>query len=165
MAGDCAELHLWHDWKPEGRGAASSRRVSERGGECADVRVVATQRVFVDAADVPLQWLDIYLGCDTRGWHACVPASRGAGADLCGDRRAWRDAHVRSAGGVEHVDPCARGGATDVFTDRTDCHGRRRATEHGDRSDGGNGVCGDASLRADGELWAIHGVHVAAGAG
>ena len=69
--------------------------------QCADVRAVAAQRLSVDAADVPLQRLDLYLGGDAGGRHACLPAPRRSGADLRRDRRPWRDAYVRRAGGAD----------------------------------------------------------------
>ena len=70
-----------------------------------------TQRLSLDAADVPLQRLDLHLGGDAGRRHACLPAPRRAGADLRRDRRARRDAYVRRAGGAEHADPRARGSA------------------------------------------------------
>ena len=134
VAGDRAELHLRHHRQSEGRGAASSRRLPERLRQCADLRAVAAQRLSVDAADVPLQRLDLYLGGDAGRRHACLPAPRGAGADLRRDRRAWRDAYVRRAGGADHADPCARRRAARIPADGADRHRRRRAALHGDRA-------------------------------
>ena len=133
--------------------------------QCADIRAVAAQRLSVDAADVPLQRLDLYLGGDAGGRHACLPAPRRSGADLRGDRRAWRDAYVRRAGGAEHADPCA-GDARRAFPQTVQiATGGAAPPSRGDRADGGDGLCGDASLWADGKLRAVDGVHVAAGAG
>src|SRR6266487_753468 len=107
MAGDRAELHVGHHRQPEGCRAAPSWRISERLWQRTDLRPVAPQRLSVDAADVPLQWLDLHLGCDPGWRYACLPAARGARTDLRRNRRAWRDAYVRRADRPDHADPCA----------------------------------------------------------
>ena len=56
----------------------------------------------LDAADVPLQRLDLHLGGDARSaapMSACAGSSRRA--IFAADRRAWRDAYVRRAGGAD----------------------------------------------------------------
>ena len=162
MAGDRAELHVGHDREPEGRRAAPPRRLSECLRQCAHVRVVAAQCLSLDAADVPLQRLDLHLGGDAGRWHACLSPPRGAGTDLRRNCRVWRDAYVRRTGGAEHADPRARGSAPGIPPDGADRHRRRGTSVHGDRAHGGDGFRGDPSLRSDGKLWSVHGMHVAA---
>ena len=55
------------------------------------------QRLSLDAADVPLQRLDLYLGDDGGRRHACLPAQGRAGARSSPHRRARRDASLRRA--------------------------------------------------------------------
>ena len=107
VAGHRTELHLRHDRQSEGRGGASSRGVPERLRQCADVRPVSAERVSVDAADVPLQRLDLYLGGDAGRRNPCLPAPGGAGIDLRRHRRTRRDPHVRRAGRAVDADPRA----------------------------------------------------------
>ena len=76
VGGDRAELHLGHHRQSEGRRLPPPRRLSECLRQCAHLRADAAQRLSLDAADVPLQRLDLYLGGDPGRRHACLPAPR-----------------------------------------------------------------------------------------
>ena len=164
MAGDLAELHLRHHRQSERRRAAPSRRLSERLRQRADLRAVAAQRLSVDAADVPLRRLDLYLGGDPGGRRARLPAPGRCRTGVRRDRRAQGDAHVRRAGGVGDADPRARGGAARLSADGADRHRRRRAAVRGDRPDGGDGLRRHPSVWADRKLRPLDRLHVAAAA-
>ena len=64
---------------PKGVVLSPSRRVSQRAGQRARVPARTRQRVPVDAADVPLQRLDVHVGGDRGRRDARVPAPRRAG--------------------------------------------------------------------------------------
>ncbi len=57
-------------------------------GNALDFGLKPRQRLSVDAADVPLQRLDLHLGGDRCRRHACLSAPRRAGAIFAGDPRA-----------------------------------------------------------------------------
>src|SRR5471032_556754 len=151
MAGDRAELHLRHDWQPEGGGGASSRRLPECLCECVDVRDVTEKRVPVDAADVSLQRLDLYLGGDFGRRDSCLLAAGGAGADLRCHRRTWCYAYVRRTRGAFDVDPCAFAGATTVRPNRQDRDRRGGAAFDSHHADGGDGLRRDTLVWTDGK--------------
>ena len=95
VGGDRALLYLGHHRQSEGCRHAPSWRLPECLRQRAGLRAEPAQRLSLDAADVPLQRLDLYLGRDAAGRHACLPAQRAAGGDLRRHRRARRDPYVR----------------------------------------------------------------------
>ena len=69
-----APLHLGHDGRSQGRGLPPPRRLPQRAGQRARLRAHAAVGLPVDAADVPLQRLDLHLGRDRGGRHPRLPA-------------------------------------------------------------------------------------------
>ena len=88
-------------------------------GNALAFRLDAGQRLPVDAADVPLQRLDLHVGGDRGGRHARVPAPRRSRADLRGDPRPPRHAPVRRADRAQHADPRAGRGEARASTMRS----------------------------------------------
>ena len=81
MAGDRAELHLGHDRRSQGGRVSSSRRVSELVRQRGRVEHAAARPLPVDAADVSLQRLVLYLGLDgVAGTHVCLRRTTAEGA-------------------------------------------------------------------------------------
>ena len=76
MAGGQSELYQWHDGQSKGRGLSQPGGLSAGAGQCGDLDNGVGGTVFMDPADVPLQWLVLPL-------------------DLGGD---WRDQRVPAAG-------------------------------------------------------------------
>ena len=76
VAGHLPALHLGHDRRPQGRRLPSPRRLSQRPRQRAHVRALAAHRLSVDAADVPLQRLDLHVGGHRGGRHPRLPAPR-----------------------------------------------------------------------------------------
>ena len=60
-------LHVWDHGPTEGCHVSSSRRVSERSCDGARPASYGGQRVSLDPAHVPLQWVDVRLGGRRRG--------------------------------------------------------------------------------------------------
>src|SRR6266550_854182 len=71
-----ASLHIGDHRRPEGRCLPPPRRVFECARKRACVSARCRQRLSVDAADVPLQRLDVHVGRYGGGWHPCMPATR-----------------------------------------------------------------------------------------
>ena len=160
---DLALLHLGHHRQPQGRGLPPSRRVPERDGQCGDLRAQPPVHLSVDAADVPLQRLDLHLGGHRRGRDACLPAQGRPGGNLPVDRGDGRDASVRRADRAQHAGARAgRGEAIlrphDRGRDRRGCPAQRR-----DRGHGADGLPRHPPLRPDRELRPGHGLRRAGG--
>ncbi len=165
MGGDRAQLYLGHHRQPEGRRLSPPRRVFERARQRDHLRARPPFGLSVDAADVPLQRLDLYLGRHRGRRHACLSPPRRAGADLRRDRRAPGDPSVRRADRLEHAGPCAGLGKAAVRPCRRGGDRRRGAALDGDRGDGADGVPRHPPLWPDRELWALDGVRLAGGMG
>ncbi len=125
-----APVHVGHDGRSQGRRLSPPRCVPQRAGQRARIRADAGVGVSVDAADVPLQRLDVHVGRHRRRRHARVPAPRRACADLPRDRRAPGDPPLRRAGGPQPARTRARrqpGGASSIAsTSRPGARRRRR---------------------------------------
>ena len=88
VAGHLPALHLGDHGRSQGRRLSPPRRLSQRARQRADLRALAAHGLSLDAADVPLQRLDLHVGGHRGRRHARVPAPRRSGADLSRHRAA-----------------------------------------------------------------------------
>ena len=108
MGRHCAQLHLGHDRQSQGRGDASSRRLSQRRQQHPRRRSRPASGLSLDAADVSLQRLVLSLDGRGRRRRQCLPAQGRSGQDLRADPEARRHPHVRRADRLQHADQRAR---------------------------------------------------------
>ena len=148
-------LHVRHHRQSEGRGVQSSRRASRRHVERADLQARPPHPVPVDAADVPLLGLDLYLGRHRRRRHACVPAQGRPETHFRADRRAPCHPHVRRADRADDADPRARRAQAQAAGPATSDDRRRGAALAGAARHGGDGLRRAARLRHHRKLWAV----------
>ena len=165
VAGDQPRLHVGDHRQPQGRRGPPPRRVPERGRADARVRHRGALALPVDAADVPLQRLDVHLGRHRGGRDPRLPADRRSRPDLRAHRGARGDPHVRGAGGAQPAAPCPRSGQAPLRARGRGGHRRRGAAERGHRGDVGDGVRRHPPLRAHRNLRAGHRLRVAGGVG
>ena len=146
---DRAELHLRDHRQPQGRGAAPSRGLPERGQQCGHLEHAALPGLPVDAADVPLQRLVLSVDRGDAGGHQRVPAAgRGAGG-LRAHPQGGRDPLLRCAGGAQHADQ-RPGQPAGRYRSHGPRHDRWRGAAAGrDRGHGAHGLRPHPCLRAD----------------
>ena len=70
------ELYVWHHREPQGRGLQSPGYISERRGQYHVLAHAGPPGVFVDPANVPLQWLVFPVVNHRNRWNACLPTQR-----------------------------------------------------------------------------------------
>jgi len=162
VAVDRAELHVGHDRRSERCRLPPQGRLPQRHGKRARLQADARYGLPVDAADVPLQRLDLSVGGDAGGRHPCLPAPGGCGPHLRADRQRAGDAPVCRADRVEHADPLAGEADRALCALGGDRHRRRRAAERGDRAGGAPGLQHHAPVWPDRDLRAGHAVRLAA---
>ena len=104
MGRDRAELHLGHHGQSQGRGDASSRRLSQRRQQYPCRQSRPASGLSLDAADVPLQRLVLSMDHRGRSRHQCLPAQGRSHENLRTDREARRHPHVRRADRLQHAD-------------------------------------------------------------
>ena len=149
MGRDCAQLHLGHDRRSQGRRLPSSRREPARGRQRRHRRHRPPPGLSLDPADVPLQRLVLSLVDQRQGGRARLLAASARQADLRPHRRAQGHAHVRRAD--RHVDPAqrARRREAPAAACRALLHRRRPAARRRAQGDGRSGLCGHPSLWPD----------------
>ena len=163
MGCDCAQLHLGHDRRSEGRRLPSSRRQPALRRQHPHRRRRPPPGLPLDAADVPLQRLVLSLVRQRQGGRARLPAAGARQADLRPHRRAQGHPHVRRAD--RHVDPAQRARRREAAA-AAHCallHRRRAPACRRAQGDGRSRLRGDPSLRPDGGLWAGRGQRLEGG--
>ena len=130
---DRAQLHLRHHRQSEGRGLPPSRHVPGIGRQHHGLAAAPEAGLPLDPADVPLQRLVLSVVGGGDGRHPCLPAQGRSGADLCDDRGARRDPHVRRADRAQPVDVGARRAAPQLRPCRRHPDRRLAAAGQGDQ--------------------------------
>ncbi|TVU16563.1 hypothetical protein EJB05_40134, partial [Eragrostis curvula] len=103
---DCAELHLGHDGDAQGGGALPSRHLPGDHGLHRGMDGANAGNVFVDAAHVSRQRLELHVGDDRGGRRQRVPPAVRRRRDLRLHRASRRGAPLRPVRHAQHAGEC-----------------------------------------------------------